>query len=156
MTRQGDQIMAKWKQAGPTGAANSMLGAARTKKKAQPKVAPAKASKPTAAPGSRPGTPASKKAAGRKSSGPRSGKNWSGRRDGIARRLREIRQELFGEMGGPELARRLGLPARTWYGYETGVTVPAEVLLAFLEMTGANPMYVLFGKEPKYTRSLEP
>lgn len=30
----------------------------------------------------------------------------------ISRRLREIREELFGPHGGPELARRLGLPAR--------------------------------------------
>jgi len=33
----------------------------------------------------------------------------------ISTRLREVRQELFGEHGGPELARRLGLPGRTWY-----------------------------------------
>ena len=57
----------------------------------------------------------------------------------LSRRLREIRQESFGEHGGPELARRLNLPARTWYNYETGVTVPAEVLLSFIEQTSANP-----------------
>ncbi|MHC5541558.1 S24 family peptidase [Singulisphaera rosea] len=71
----------------------------------------------------------------------------------LSRRLREVRQELFGEHGGPELARRLGLPARTWYNYETGVTVPAEVLLAFIEQTGANPAWLLSGDGPKYLRS---
>lgn len=73
----------------------------------------------------------------------------------IASRLRDIRQELFGEHGGPELARRLNLPARTWYNYETGVTVPAEVLLAFIDQTGANPEWLLNGHGPKYHRGLE-
>jgi SOS-response transcriptional repressor LexA len=70
----------------------------------------------------------------------------------LSRRLREIRQELFGDHGGPELARRLNLPARTWYNYETGVTVPAEVLLGFIEQTGANPMYLISGEGSKYRR----
>ena len=68
----------------------------------------------------------------------------------LSRRLREIRQEIFGEHGGPELARRLSLPARTWYNYETGVTVPAEVLLGFIEQTGANPTWLLNGEGPRY------
>jgi len=70
----------------------------------------------------------------------------------LSRRLREIRQELFGDHGGPELARRLSLPARTWYNYETGVTVPAEVLLAFIEQTAANPMYLVSGEGPRYSQ----
>jgi len=70
----------------------------------------------------------------------------------ISRRLRDIRQELFGEHGGPELARRLNLPARTWYNYETGVTVPAEVLLAFIDQTGANPIWLLTGEGPHLRR----
>jgi hypothetical protein len=69
--------------------------------------------------------------------------------------LREIRQDIFGEHGGPELARRLGLPARTWYNYETGVTVPAEVLLEFIEQTGANPMWLLSGEGSRYRHSHE-
>ncbi len=73
----------------------------------------------------------------------------------ISGRLREIRQELFGEHGGPELARRLNLPARTWYNYETGVTVPAEVLLSFIDQTGTNPVWLLSGQGPKYRRGLE-
>jgi len=70
----------------------------------------------------------------------------------ISRRLREVRQELFGEHGGPELARRLNLPARTWYNYETGVTVPAEVLLSFIDQTGANPVWLLSGEGDRYRR----
>lgn len=73
----------------------------------------------------------------------------------LSRRLREIRQDLFGEHGGPELARRLNLPARTWYNYETGVTVPAEILLSFIDQTGANPVWLLSGDGPKYRRAHE-
>ena len=68
---------------------------------------------------------------------------------------REVRQEIFGDHGGPELARRLGLPARTWYNYETGVTVPAEVLLGFIEQTGANPIWLLTGEGPRYRRTTD-
>ncbi|MFI5459720.1 MAG: S24 family peptidase [Isosphaerales bacterium] len=71
----------------------------------------------------------------------------------LSRRLRDIRQEIFGEHGGPELARRLNLPARTWYNYETGVTVPAEVLLGFIEQTGANPMWLLNGEGSRFRNS---
>jgi hypothetical protein len=73
----------------------------------------------------------------------------------LSRRLRTVRQEIFGEHGGPELARRLNLPARTWYNYETGVTVPAEVLLSFIEQTGANPMWLLTGEGPRFRHSTD-
>ena len=73
----------------------------------------------------------------------------------ISRRLREVRQELFGEHGGPELARRLNLPARTWYNYETGVTVPAEVLLSFIDQTSANPVWLLTGEGERFRREAD-
>lgn len=73
----------------------------------------------------------------------------------VSSRLREIRQEIFGDHGGPELARKLGLPARTWYNYETGVTVPAEVLLSFIDQTNANPIWLLSGEGPRYRRAGE-
>jgi hypothetical protein len=68
----------------------------------------------------------------------------------LAERLREIRVELFGERGGSEMARRLGVPIRTWYNYESGVTVPAEVLLRFLELTTVEPVWLLHGQGEKY------
>ena len=73
----------------------------------------------------------------------------------LSSRLREIRQEQFGEHGGPELARRMGLPARTWYNYEAGVTVPAEVLLSFIDQTGTNSLWLFNGEGPKYRREME-
>jgi hypothetical protein len=68
----------------------------------------------------------------------------------IARRLRLIRTEIYGEDGSPELASQLRLPFRTWVNYESGVTIPGEVLLSFLEATGTNPAWLLRGIGPKY------
>lgn len=68
----------------------------------------------------------------------------------LAERLRLLRAELYGERGGPELARRLGLPIRTWYNYESGVTVPAEVVLKIIELTSVEPIWLLHGQGPKF------
>src|SRR3954451_9412348 len=68
----------------------------------------------------------------------------------LAERLSSLRSELFGERGGPELARQLGLPVRTWYNYESGVTVPAEVILKIIELTSVEPIWLLHGKGPKF------
>jgi hypothetical protein len=68
----------------------------------------------------------------------------------LAERLREIRVELYGERGGSEMARRLGVPIRTWYNYESGVTVPAEVLLKFLELTSVEPLWLLHGRGERF------
>lgn len=56
----------------------------------------------------------------------------------LAELLRARRVELYGERGGPRLARQLNLPARTWYNYEKGVTIPGEVLLDFLQLTATS------------------
>lgn len=75
---------------------------------------------------------------------------------GLSERLREIRTELFGERGGPDLARRLEIPVRTWYNYETGVTVPAEIILRIVELTSVEPVWLLRGDGPRFRdRSLE-
>jgi hypothetical protein len=68
----------------------------------------------------------------------------------LAERLKEIRVELFGERGGPEVARRLMIPVRTWYNYEMGVTVPAEVILRFIDLTSVEPTWLLYGRGEKY------
>jgi len=72
----------------------------------------------------------------------------------LSERLREIRIELHGERGGSEMARRLGLPIRTWYNYESGVTVPAEVMLRFVELTSVEPLWLLHGKGPRFRTSI--
>ncbi len=68
----------------------------------------------------------------------------------LAERLRSVRAELYGERGGPEMARRLNLPIRTWYNYEAGVTVPAEVVLRFMELTSVESAWLLHGQGPKF------
>jgi len=68
----------------------------------------------------------------------------------LAERLSTLRLELYGERGGPEMARRLGIPVRTWYNYEGGVTVPAEVVLKIIELTSVEPVWLLHGRGPKY------
>ncbi len=73
----------------------------------------------------------------------------------LADRLRTTRVEIFGERGGPELARRLRLPIRTWYNYEAGVTIPGEVLLRFIEQTNVNPMWLLYGAGPQFLIPIE-
>ena len=71
----------------------------------------------------------------------------------LAERLTSLRSELFGERGGPEMARRLGIPVRTWYNYEGGVTVPAEVILKIIELTSVEAVWLLHGEGPKFRHS---
>src|SRR5271170_4984126 len=68
----------------------------------------------------------------------------------LAERLAALRLDLYGERGGPEMARRLGIPVRTWYNYEGGVTVPAEVILKIIELTAVEAGWLLHGEEPRF------
>ena len=61
------------------------------------------------------------------------------RRIGIAARVRQIRRDFYGEDGVEKLAGALGVPAETWRNYERGVTMPAELLLAFMALTAPIP-----------------
>ena len=70
--------------------------------------------------------------------------------DGLGRRLRQVRLDLYGENGGPMLAEALRLPVRTWINYEQGITVPALVVLRFIELTGTCPHWLLTGELPRY------
>ena len=71
----------------------------------------------------------------------------------LAERLSSLRLELFGDRGGPEMARRLEIPVRTWYNYEGGVTVPAEVVLRIIELTSVEPVWLLHGKGLNFASS---
>ncbi len=72
----------------------------------------------------------------------------------LSERLRDLRTQFYGERGGPDLARVLGIPVRTWYNYETGVTVPAEIILRIVELTAAEPVWLLRGEGPKFRPKL--
>jgi len=76
--------------------------------------------------------------------------DWQAIKNDLARRIREIREELYGEHGGPLLAEALNLPFRTWHNYEGGCTIPAQTILSFIEITDAHPHWLLTGEGGKY------
>ncbi len=76
--------------------------------------------------------------------------NWQLIKLELAQRVRQIREELFGEHGGPLLAEEVGVPFRTWMNYEDGCTIPAQAILRFLEVTNADPHWLLTGEGVKY------
>jgi hypothetical protein len=66
-------------------------------------------------------------------------------RDGLSRRIRQLRIESYGAGGLAALAADLGIPGSTWRNYEAGVVMPSEVLLRFIDLTRANPTWLLRG-----------
>lgn len=71
-------------------------------------------------------------------------------RSPISERVREIREELFGDNSVYQMADALGLPFRTWLNYEAGCTIPAQVLLRFIDLTTAHPHWLLTGNGEKF------
>jgi hypothetical protein len=69
----------------------------------------------------------------------------------LARRVGEIRREVFGEYGTPILAEAIGIPARTWANFESGVTLPAPVVLGLIEVTGVSPRWLYTGEGEKFS-----
>ncbi|GAC1469616.1 MAG: hypothetical protein NVSMB9_13610 [Isosphaeraceae bacterium] len=78
---------------------------------------------------------------------------WKVIRFDLARRVREVRQDLYGIHGGPLLAESLKISFRTWHAYETGCTIPAPTMLRFIEVTDVSPHWLLTGEGEKF-RSL--
>jgi RNA polymerase sigma factor (sigma-70 family) len=70
--------------------------------------------------------------------------------EALARRVREVRQELYGEHGGRLFARAMRLHYRTWRDCEEGGDIPAPIILRFVELTGTNPHWLLTGEGEKY------
>ncbi len=79
--------------------------------------------------------------------------DWLGIKNNLARRIREVRLDLYGEHGGPLLAEALEVPFRTWLNYEKGCTIPATSILRFIEVTRTNPHWLLTGSGEKYSES---
>lgn len=75
---------------------------------------------------------------------------WGDVKHDLAGRLREVRVELYGEHGGPILAKSLEIPYRTWVRFEAGASMPAQVMLRLLELTAVNPHWLLTGEGPKF------
>jgi hypothetical protein len=70
--------------------------------------------------------------------------------DQIVARIREIRIETFGDDGVDGVAQALNIPARTWENYENGVLIPSQMLLQFIELTDADPHWLLTGDGRRY------
>ena len=70
---------------------------------------------------------------------------WQTLKSDLATRVREVRIALYGEHGGPLLARALGIPFRTLHKYEAGATIPADSILTFIKLTGVDPHWLLTG-----------
>jgi hypothetical protein len=68
------------------------------------------------------------------------------RKASLACRVREIREFLYGENGVESLAQAVKVPQATWLNYERGVTMPAEVLLDFMEVTQVDPHWLSTGE----------
>jgi hypothetical protein len=68
----------------------------------------------------------------------------------LAARVSEVRSAMCGEHGGPLFADVLGLPYRTWLNYETGVTIPALVILRLIAATRVDPAWLLTGAGPMF------
>jgi hypothetical protein len=81
--------------------------------------------------------------------------DWIGLKSDLARRIREVREDLYGAHGGPLIAEALRIPFRTWSNYENGCTIPASSMLRFIELTKANPHWLLTGEGQKYLRPQE-
>jgi hypothetical protein len=74
----------------------------------------------------------------------------------LAFRLREIRQDLYGEFGAQILADSLEIQVETWLNYERGVTMPAHVVLKLIDIAQVNPHWLLTGRgEPHDYQSCE-
>ena len=76
--------------------------------------------------------------------------NGPNERREFAQRVREIRVDLYGEQGAPLLAAAMHLPTQTWLNFEAGCTIPAQVILRFIDLTSANPHWLLTGRGGKY------
>ena len=73
-----------------------------------------------------------------------------GSNDLLASRVREIRLERFGNDGTATVAKAMNIPTRTWENFENGVTIPAWILLQFIEITGVQPYWLLTGNGERY------
>ena len=68
------------------------------------------------------------------------------KRPELASRFREIREGLCGERGAQFLADALEVRVETWLNYESGVIMPAHVVLKLIDIARVNPHWLLTGQ----------
>jgi hypothetical protein len=54
--------------------------------------------------------------------------------------------DRFGEHGIPTLSEAMEIPARTWENFEAGVQASGRAVLQFIEISGADPHWLLTGE----------
>ncbi len=74
----------------------------------------------------------------------------------LARRFREIRKNFYGEYGAQFLADALDVRLETWLNYESGVTMPAHVVLKLIEIARVNPHWLLTGHGSPHVDRMRP
>ena len=72
----------------------------------------------------------------------------------LSRRLREVREDRFGNGETALLACSLGVPAQTLENYESGCSIPGHLLLGFIMATGVSPRWLLTGEGRMYDDGL--
>lgn len=81
--------------------------------------------------------------------------DWEALRASLSLRVKTVREELYGVHGGPLLAEALRIPFRRWHDFESGTVMPAEILLRFIEVTGADAHWLLTGEGEHYQQELD-
>lgn len=75
----------------------------------------------------------------------------------LGERLRAVRLELYGHNGVDELAQLLSVAPQVWRNVEEiGELITPAQMLDFVELTGANPVWLLRGNGPRYRLGREP
>ncbi|MGC8643380.1 MAG: hypothetical protein ACP5XB_26275 [Isosphaeraceae bacterium] len=70
----------------------------------------------------------------------------------LAARLRQVRDDLYGEHGAQFMADRLGIPLKTWLNCEAGVGMSGRLVLKLIVESNVNPRWLLDGQGPRYSR----
>jgi helix-turn-helix protein len=68
----------------------------------------------------------------------------------LSERFRVVCLDVFGQYGGPILARRLRVPQSTLARLEAGRPIPGVLVLKLIEATGVNPQWLLYGEGERY------
>jgi hypothetical protein len=64
----------------------------------------------------------------------------------LSERIRVVRMKLFGEHGGPILARRMCIPQPKLARMEAGRPISGVLILKLIEVTGVNAHWLLYGE----------
>jgi hypothetical protein len=78
------------------------------------------------------------------------------KRPELAPRFRVIREHLCGAYGAQFLADALDVRLETWLNYESGVTMPAHVVLKLIDIARVNPHWLLTGHGDPHEDRMRP